>query len=204
VGTRTDAAHAEAVAARDGLGEELVRLEASARAAVDIPARIRREPVKVAGSAAGAAFLLLGGPRRLIRGVRHAILGPTADLPKAMLPDEVDKALRRLGPDGDKVRGTLEREFAGYLKKHSKSRRERDFGAAATGLLTNLLKPASVRLGRQLAEQMLDPDGPSFAEGLGRARARVAGADRADGSGAPADTGGPKKRVSAKGASKGR
>jgi hypothetical protein len=191
VGTRTDAAHAEAVAAREALGEELIRLEAAGRAAIDIPARARREPVKVVGSAAGAAFLLFGGPRRILRGLRRAVFGPDADLPKSMLPDEVDKALRKLGSDGDKVRATLEREFADYLEAKAPARRERDLTGTAAGLLTNLLKPASVRLGRQLAERMLDPDGPSFAEGLRRARGRQAGADgdgdAGDGSSEPGD-----------------
>jgi len=175
VGTRTDAARTEVLAAREGLGDELVRLEASGRAAVDIPARLRREPAKVAGSAAGAAFLLLGGPGRVIRGVRRALRGPEAELPKSMLPKEVDHALRALGPDGEKVRGTLEREFAGYLEEKAPARHERDLGVAAGGIVANLLKPVSIRLGRQLAERLLDPDGPSFAEGLKRARARQSG-----------------------------
>ena len=175
MGTRTDAARAEVLAAREGLDEELIRLEASGRAAVDIPARLRREPAKVAGTAAGAAFLLLGGPGRLIRGVRRAILGPDAELPKSMLPPEVENTLKKLGADGEKVRGTLEREFADYLDEKAPARQERDLGAAAGGLVASLLKPVSIRLGRQLAERMLDPDGPSFADGLRRARARSDG-----------------------------
>lgn len=172
MGTRTDAARAEVLAARAGLGEELIRLEASGRAAVDIPARLRREPAKVAGTAAGAAFLLLGGPGRVIKSVRRALLGPNADLPKSMLPPEVEKTLRKLGPDGEKVRGTLEREFADYLESTAPARNERNLAAAAGGIAASLLKPVSIRLGRQLAERILDPDGPSFADGLRRARAR--------------------------------
>lgn len=173
---RTDAARAEVLAARDGLVDEVVRLEAAARAAVDIPARVRREPVKVGGAAAGAAFLLLGGPRRVLRRARRAIFGPEADLPKSMLPDEVEKTLRKMGSDGDRVRGTLEREFAKYLDATAPERRDSDLVGVATGLLSNLLKPASVRAGRAFAERLFDPDGPSFAEGLRRARARMDGA----------------------------
>jgi hypothetical protein len=182
LGTRTDAARAEVLAAREGLGEELIRLEAAGRAAVDIPARLRREPAKVLGTAAGAAFLLLGGPGRAVRGIRRALLGPEAELPKSMLPDEVEKTLKKLGPEGGKVRGTLEREFAEYLEEKAPSRRERNLGAAAGGLVANLLKPASIRIGRQLAERMLDPDGPSFTDGLRRARDRQRG-DRGNGAG---------------------
>jgi hypothetical protein len=175
VGPRTSAARAEVVAAREGLAEEAVRLEASARAAVDIPARIRREPLKMAGAASGAAFLLLGGPGRVVRGIRRAILGPEAELPKSMLPDEVEKTLRKLGPDGDKVRGALERGFASYLEAKAPERRERDLGAAAGGLLTNLLRPLSVRAGRELVERLFEADGATFGEALGRARARQSG-----------------------------
>jgi hypothetical protein len=175
VGARTDAARSEVLAARAGLDEELVRLEASGRAAVDIPARLRREPAKVLGTAGGAAFLLLGGPKRVFKGVRRAIFGADADLPKSMLPPEVEKTLKKLGPDGEKVRGTLEREFAEYLDEKAPQRKERDLGATAAVLLNGVLKPVTQRLGRQLAERALNADPASFAEGLRRARSRQNG-----------------------------
>jgi len=175
VGARTDAARAEVLAARDGLDEELVKLEAAGRAAVDIPARLRREPAKVLGTAGGAAFLLLGGPKRVFKGVRRAIFGPDADLPKSMLPPEVEKTLKKLGPDGEKVRGTLEREFANYLDETAPRRRERDLSGTAAQVLGGVLLPVTKRLGKQLAERALDPDGFTFAEGMRRARARRSG-----------------------------
>lgn len=185
MGARTDAARAEVLAARAGLEEELVRLEAAGRAAVDIPARLRREPAKILGAAGGAAFLLLGGPKRVFKGVRRAVFGPNADLPKSMLPPEVEKTLKKLGPDGEKVRGTLEREFAAYLDEKAPERKERDLGATAALLLGGALKPVVQRLGKQLAERALDPDGPSFAEGLRKAR------DRTRGNGVKPPPGGP-------------
>lgn len=172
MGARTDAARSEVLAARAGLDEELVRLEASGRAAVDIPARLRREPAKVLGTAGGAAFLLLGGPKRVFQGVRRAIFGADADLPKSMLPPEVERTLKKLGPDGEKVRGTLEREFAEYLEDKAPERQKRDLGGTAAVLLGGVLKPVTERLGRQLAERAFTPDGASFADGLFRARAR--------------------------------
>ncbi len=172
MGARTDAARAEVLAARAGLDQELLRLEASGRAAVDIPARLRREPAKVLGTAGGAAFLLLGGPGRVVRGVRRAFFGPDADLPKSMLPKEVEKTLKKLGPEGEKIRGTLEREFAEYLEEKAPQRRERDLGGAAVAIAAGLLKPVAQRVGKQLAERALDPDGFSFAEGMRRARER--------------------------------
>jgi hypothetical protein len=183
VGARTDAARAEVLAARAGLDEEITRLEASGRAAVDIPARLKREPAKVLGTAGGAAFLLLGGPKRIFQGVRRAVLGPKADMPKSMLPDEIEKELKKLGDDGERVRRTLEREFAEYLDEKAPQRKERDLGATTAVLLGGVLKPVVQRFGKQLAERALDPDGPSFAEGLRRARERTNGARPSGGSG---------------------
>ncbi|HUQ43903.1 MAG TPA: hypothetical protein VM451_05765 [Candidatus Limnocylindria bacterium] len=173
MGARTDAARAEVLAARENLDEELVRLEAAGRAAVDIPARLRREPAKVLGAAGGAAFLLLGGPKRLFKGARRAVLGPKADLPRSMLPKEVDKELKKLGNDGERVRVTLEREFANYLDEKADQRKERDLGATLAVLLGSVAKPVVQRFGKQLAEQALNSDGATFADGLRRARART-------------------------------
>jgi hypothetical protein len=182
VGARTDAARAEVLAARAGLDEELVRLEAAGRAAVDIPARLRREPAKVLGAAGGAAFLLAGGPKRVFKGIRRAVLGPKADMPKSMLPGEIEKELRKLGDDGERVRAKLEKEFAEYLEEKAPQRKERDLGATLAVLLSGVAKPVVQRLGKQLAEQALNPDGPSFAEGIRRARARRNGAHPPGGS----------------------
>jgi hypothetical protein len=175
VGARTDAARAEVLAARAGLDEELVRLEASGRAAVDIPARLKREPAKVLGAAGGAAFLLLGGPKRVLQGARRAVMGPKADMPKSMLPKEVDKELKKLGNDGDRVRATLEREFANYLDEKADERKERDLGATLALLLGGVAKPVVQRFGKQLAEQALNADPSTFADGLRRARERASG-----------------------------
>jgi hypothetical protein len=181
VGSRTTAARAEVVAAREGLAQEADRLEAAGRAAIDIPARIRREPAKVAGAATGAAFLLLGGPGRVVRGIRRAVFGKGAELPKSMLPPEVEKTLRKLGPDGDKVRGTLEREFADYLDEKAPQRKERDLGLVAGGLMASLLRPVTMRAGRQLAERLLNADPATLADALRRTRSRAGTAPPTDG-----------------------
>ena len=175
MGARTDAARAAVVAARTELAEEVARLEAAGRSAADVPSKVKRAPAQTAGVAAGAVFLLAGGPRRVLRGIRRAVKGPEADLPKSMLPKEVDKALKKLGDDGEKVRGTLEKEFAKYLEEHAEERRSRDLGAVAAILLANLAKPLTQRAGRQLVEQLFSPDAPSFQEQLRRVRARGAG-----------------------------
>ena len=120
--TETDAARDRVLAARGSLGEELEVLEASARAAVDIPAKIKRNPGKTAAVAGGAAFLVLGGPKRVYRAGRRAVTGEPDPLPPSMLPEEIDKALKALGDDGKKVRGVLERDFAAYAQQRAKDR----------------------------------------------------------------------------------
>ena len=172
---RTDAARAEAVAAREGLVEEIVRLEAAGRAAVDVPARLRREPAKVAGAAVGAAFLLAGGPGRIVRRLRRALRGPSADVPASMLPPQIERTLKKLGPDGDRVRGTLEREFARYLDERAPERRERDLGGTVSTLLSNVLKPVTQRAGRRLAEELFDADRTTSSDALRDVRSRRKG-----------------------------
>ena len=186
MGTRTDAALAQVVAARADLDAELDRLEAAGRAAVDIPAKVKREPVKAAGIAAGAAFLALGGPKRLFRRVKTAIRGEEDPLPSELLPDEINKVLKKLGSDGKKVQVTLDKEFAKYLDDRSKERKKEGILAGVVALGTTALRPVAMRTGRQLVERMLNPDGPSFEEQMQRIRSRRR--DQPEGSG---DEGGP-------------
>jgi hypothetical protein len=173
VGASTDAARARVLAARGQLEDEVARLEAAGRAAVDIPAKVRREPAKTAGLAAGAAFLVAGGPRRVIRRVRRAVQGPEADMPKSMLPKEVERELKKLGRDGDKVRGTIEREFAKYLDEHREERESRDLGAVAALLLSQVAKPLTQRAARRFAAELFNPESGSFQEALARIRSRA-------------------------------
>ena len=180
MGARTDAARAQVLAAREDLEDEVIRLEAAGRSAVDVPAKVRRNPVKTAGVAAGAAFFVLGGPGRLFRRVKRAVVGPQKELPKSILPEEVDKALRRMGEDGEKIRGTLEREFARYLEEHKEERDNRNLGAVAAVLLANIAKPLTAQAGRRLAQQLFSPEGGTFTEAVQRIRARREAEGRVD------------------------
>jgi uncharacterized protein YicC (UPF0701 family) len=180
VGTRTDAALARVVAARADLAEEVDRLEAAGRAAVDIPAKIKRSPAKAAAIAGGGAFLVLGGPRRVFRRARKAVTGrEEAPLPKALLPKEIEKSLKKMGTDGDQVRGTIERDFAKYLDDRAKERRREGFQAAVLGLALTALKPIGTRAGRRAAERMFDPDAHGFQEQLQKIRDRRAAVEAA-------------------------
>jgi hypothetical protein len=166
VATETDAARDRVLAARAALGEELEALEASARAAVDIPAKVRRSPAKAAAIAGSAGFVVLGGPRRLFGAARRRVFGPTADLPKQMLPKEIEKTLKKLGDDGDKVRGALERDFAAYAKEA-----EKDRGIAA--LATAAARPLVLRGARAAAEWFFRADEDGFQARLAEVRERA-------------------------------
>jgi hypothetical protein len=124
VATETDAARERVLVARAQLGDELALLEASARSAVDIPAKVKASPAKAAAVAGTAGFLVLGGPRRVLGGVKRVVRGPKAPVPKSMLPDEIEKTLKHLGSDGDAIRGAIERDFADYARKAAKSRNQ--------------------------------------------------------------------------------
>ena len=152
-----DAARDRVLAARAAFDAEVTGLGASARDAVDIPAKVRRNPAKAAAVAGGIAFLLLRGPQRLWRGFRTNVLGRNAPLPKRMLPKEIEKAIDKLGDDGEKVRGTLERDFADYVKQRQKDRR-----AIPTVLLLAAARPLIGAAARRAGEYLTAPpsEGP--------------------------------------------
>ncbi len=172
MGARTDAARAEVVARRQLLLDEVVRLEAAGRSAIDIPGKARRSPGKTVALAAGTAFFALGGPRKTVNAVRRAVLGPNADLPKSMLPEQIDKALRALGEDGDRVRGLLEREFVDYLEKNKPVREARDLRGTISELGGNVLRPVTAEAGKRLAKELFKPDGGSFGQVMDRIQTR--------------------------------
>jgi hypothetical protein len=168
VATEADAARERVLAARSDVALEIERLEVSARAAVDVPAKIRRNPVRTAAIVGGAGFVALGGPRRLFRRARAAIVGPEAPLPEQLLPEEIEKALKRLGTDGDRVRGVLERDFADYVKTAHKRP-----GPDVRRTLYYSLTVPLLRLGLRAAMNWLtQPDQHGLAAQLERLRGR--------------------------------
>jgi len=176
VGTEAEAARAEVVAAREAFSGELARLEAAGRAAVDIKAKVRRSPARAAGLVAGAGFLAVGGPLKVARGVGRALRGKKEPLPPSLLPKEVDKALRSMGDDGAKVRGTLEREFASYLDKRKPDEDRGLLGGIAGALTSGLVVPASRNLARRMASRLANVDEADFRNALDGVRGRAAAA----------------------------
>ena len=171
--TETDAARDRVIEARADLAAELETMEASVRAAVDIPAKIRRSPAKAAAVVGGIGFVALKGPQRIFGRAKRAGRGKSAELPKAMLPEEIEKTLRKLGPDGDKVRGTLERDFAAYAKAADKER-----SGQARALVVAALSPLITKGLRTAAERLLSPGEEGFAAKLAELRQRNEAAGR--------------------------
>ena len=158
-----DAARDRVLAARAEFDAQLTGLGASARDAVDIPAKVRRNPAKAAAVAGGLAFLLMRGPQRLLGAARSALFGRRASMPDRMLPKEIEKTLTKLGKDGDKVRGTIERDFADYVKQ-----RQRDRRAIPTVLLLAAARPVLSAVARRAAEYLTAPPSDEPATRLGQ------------------------------------
>lgn len=104
--------------ARRATEAELDTLGTTTRAALDFPAKIKRHPVETAGVLGGAAFLLLGGPRRVAKAGERRFFPARANRPPTLLPKDLDKTLKRLPEEErEQIRGHLERDFAAYLQR---------------------------------------------------------------------------------------
>ncbi len=170
-----DAARLRVLAARADFEAQLGQLGASGRAAVDIPARVRESPAKAAAIVGAVGFLALKGPQRLFGAVRRAIWGEPAPMPKRMLPPEVEKTLRKLGDDGDKVAATLERDFADYAKKAHKERE----GLKGI-LLLAVARPLLGRAAKAVGDALFSPESDGVSTRLKEVRQRAGqGIDRA-------------------------
>ena len=175
--TEQDAARLRVLAAREELAQQVDLLEASGRAAIDIPAKVRRSPAKAAALVGGVGFLALKCPQRLFRAAREAIRGKPEPLPSRLLPEEVEKTLRKLGDDGEKVRGALERDFAEYAKKSQKDRQ-----AIGSVLLLALGRPLASRAAKAIGDMVFSPNPQDVSARLAQIRERAGeGVDRSTG-----------------------
>jgi hypothetical protein len=143
-------------AARENVATELDGLNNSVRAAVDIPAKIRNNPVPTLGAAGGAAFLLLGGPRRVAQSVEKRLFPKRYAAPPKVLPRDIEKSIDRLPEeDREKVRAHLERDFAAYLRdEHPKDPPTARTQAWKTYDL--LLGTVGARAARELVKYLFD------------------------------------------------
>ncbi len=95
------------------------------------------------------------------------MFGKPDPLPEAMLPDEIEKALKALGPDGAKVRGALERDFADYVARTEK---RKDRRSTVLFLLLPTVRILILRFGKQFIEEVLSTGAASRRRWPGSAR----------------------------------
>jgi hypothetical protein len=151
-------ARQEVVDARQAAASELDDLAESVRAAVDIPAKVRRNPLKTAGLATGAAFLAVGGPKRLLKRVEKRVL-PRRQV-RRLLPEEIDRTVDNLPEeDREEVRAHLERDFARYVRKeHAKE--QPNARRSFWGTYDTMVAVLGAAAARELVKRLFEPPPP--------------------------------------------
>jgi hypothetical protein len=165
-------AMAQVQTAREEVEASLDELSSATQSALDIPAKVRRNPVKTAALVGGVGFLLAGGPRRLVRAAVDAVRPERPDPYSGLLPAEIEKVLKDVGlADDPQVRRALDQDFAEYLK--SKGRYEPQPSASASLWRTydRLAGPLGTAGARILVQRLMEADRE-------RTRSRAAVAER--------------------------
>jgi len=115
----------ELIAARAELARSLDSFGDASRSALDIPAKVRRNPVKTAALVGGTGFLLMGGPKRVVRAMGRRVFGRRPDPHDGLLPAEIEQVLKDAGLAKDpEVRRALDKDFADYLRQKGRYQRE--------------------------------------------------------------------------------
>ncbi len=94
--------------------------------------------------------------------------GPRSRCPTRCSPTEIEKTLRKLGDDGDKVRGAIERDFASYVGKKTKERRD-----ARNLFLIGIARPFLLRGVKAGVDWLTGTDEASVSERIALVRARA-------------------------------
>lgn len=152
-------AHQDLLLARKGVAHETDGLTDSIREAVDIPAKVKRDPLKAAALAGGAGFLLLGGPKKVLRGIGRALPRRERDPYAGLLPDEIEKVLKDTGLARDpRVRQALDRDFAEYLRRKGKAQPLPNARASLWRTYDTVVGPLGTIGAKKLVEQLFASD----------------------------------------------
>ena len=180
MGEATREARQAIAEARRNLARETDELAATTRSSLDIPAKVRRNPVRTVGLGVGAVFLALNGPTRTARAVaRRLRRRPPA--PRRLLPEEIERAVDGLGKDAPAMKARLEREFGKYLEKKKKDPAyEPTLGRSLLGAFDAVSKPLGALAAKRLGEEFFAPrrDRPPDAAEAGAAPKQQADARR--------------------------
>lgn len=148
-------AHQDLLLARRGVAGEFDGLTDSIREAVDIPAKVKRDPLKAAVLAGGAGFLLLGGPKKVLRGIGRVMPRRERDPYAGLLPDEIEKVLKDTGLARDpRVRQALDRDFAEYLRRKGKAQPLPNARASLWRTYDTVVGPLGTIGAKKLVEQL--------------------------------------------------
>lgn len=151
------------------------RLRASVRRALDVRAKLRENPVLFGGLAAGAIFLAVGGPKRMLGAARRR-LAPTPTeqaydtLPKT-LQSWIDTAAAAVGPRAAEARRTLAEELQRWRQEPMNRREARrvakelaegppGLSRTAWKMLETAATLISAALARRAIERFLSADRP--------------------------------------------
>jgi hypothetical protein len=144
MGATFDETRVELEAQRARVRATAQRLEAATRHALDLPARIRENPIQTAAMVGGIAFLALGGPRRVVRKVRQTVRGSDAERAYAALPGSLRALIDSTAPGRGDTRDQARRQLALALHAWRED-------------------PKNRRRAERLASETLSPPGPSRA-----------------------------------------
>jgi hypothetical protein len=152
-------AMAELQAARAGVADSLDQLTSATQSALDVPAKIRRNPVKTAALVGGTGFLLVGGPRRVARMVGRRIFPRRPDPHAGLLPPEIEKVLRDSGVAKDpEVRRALDKDFAEYLKKKGRYQPEPTAAASFWRTFDRVAGPLGTAGARVMVQRLMEAE----------------------------------------------
>lgn len=158
----TAEARREVTAARQNVALQLDQLGSAARSAIDIPGKVRRNPLQTVGVASAAAFVVLGGPRRVLRAVGERVIPQRP--PRSLLPEEIQRTVNRLEPEQrEQLEQHLERDFAAYLTRthpQEPANARRSFWKT----YDRLMGPVTTRAGRELVKRLFDSEKSDSAE----------------------------------------
>ncbi|MGH2488891.1 MAG: hypothetical protein ACRDFR_04680 [Candidatus Limnocylindria bacterium] len=144
MGATLDETRVELEAQRARVRATAERLELASRHALDLPARIRENPIQTAAIVGGLAFLLLGGPRRVLRQARQTARGSDAERAYAALPSSLRAVIDAAAPGHGDAREEARRQLALALHAWRED-------------------PKNRRRAARLASEALSPPGPGRA-----------------------------------------
>jgi hypothetical protein len=171
------AALAEVDAARAAASDSLDQLTNATQSALDIPAKIRRNPVKTAALIGGTGFLLAGGPRRVARYAVRKVRPTRPDPYAGLMPPEIERVLNDAGLAKDpEVRRALNEDFADYLKQKGRYEQQPTAAASLWRTFDRVAGPLGTAGARVLVQRLMEAEHDrSAARAEARRKARQKG-----------------------------